>query len=71
MRIPKYITKQYQEGAHGFRKQKRRQVRLAIKAVDELLCGCAYFPSGSGGIETVLKILREIKKELSVSRFGR
>ena len=71
MKIPPFITKQYPDGARGFKKEKRWQLRLLLKALDNLREGSAYFPSGTKHIFEIESACEELQDELSAKRWGR
>ena len=58
--------------AHEFRSEKRRQVRAALKALDELRMGCAYHPdSGGFPVPHLIAQLELLKDAMTVKRWGK
>lgn len=58
--------------AHEFRSEKRKQVRAAIKALEELRMGCAYHPdSGGFPVPHLCAQLELLKDAMSVKRWGK
>ena len=58
--------------ARAFRAAKRRDVRNALKAMDELRVGCAFLPPGAYmNVLAADKLLEDVKAMLSVKRWKR
>ena len=69
--IPDFIKKQYGGTAHGFKAAARARCKKAIRAVNELRMGCAYFPESYYKVELISKTLEDLASELSVRNWGR
>ena len=70
--VPKYVADQYPGGRRGFKATKRRDLRAAIKALEELRLGCACFPDGgSVHVEYAARALASIHKQINARRWGR
>lgn len=69
-RIPKHVVAVY-GSAHAFRAEKRKQVRAAIKAVDALRMGCAFFPCTERPVEAAALALENIRRSLTVKEWGK
>ena len=70
-KVPKHIASQYEDGSHGFRKEKRSQVRELKRILDKLRLGCAYFPCGEGPIEIIENQMNVILDAVSVKHWGK
>ena len=70
-RIPKYVLKNAGcKTTREFKQLKRRQVRIAEKAVLQLMRGSAYVPSGFYTAH-LRRELADIKRDLSIKEWGR
>jgi len=71
-KIPKFLAKRYEEGSHGFRMEKRKQIREINKIVRVFMSGAYYFPDE--GYEAAIELRANVErliKELSVKNWGR
>lgn len=57
--------------AHAFRSEKRRQLRVVRKALEDLRTGCAYFPDGGDAVKLMGQSVDLLTQQLSVKRWGR
>lgn len=58
--------------AHEFRSEKRKEVRQALKALEQLRLGCAYLPdSGSWNVPHIIAAVELLKDAMTVKRWGR
>ena len=64
-----YWAPEYKD-ARGFRAKKRKDVRMALKSIGELRCGCAYTPAQEH-IDAASRHLEAAKSLMSVERWKR
>jgi len=70
--IPKYVLKNAGcKTTREFKQLKRRQVREAKKAVNELMKGAVHLPSLGLGLVTAYWKLEAVERELSIEEWGR
>jgi hypothetical protein len=71
MTIPKYcLNNMGLETARQFKSLKRKEVRRALRAVDDLRTGCSFLPSGDTRVQRIQKELDQLKQELAVKNWG-
>jgi len=68
MRPPQYVLDRY-GGLRGFRVSKRAQLQLVWIALSILREGCAFFPSGSKHVETMVNACELLRQEMSVKQW--
>lgn len=56
--------------AREWKSLKRKQARIARKAIDDLRCGCAYFPLGGHDVQEADEAIDRIIEEISVKSWG-
>ena len=69
--IPRRISSQYHDGVHGFRKQKRREIKVLKKGIDQLRQGCFFYPCGANPIYALEKEAKILTDSLSVKNWGK
>jgi hypothetical protein len=67
-KVPRWISEQYENGARGFKEEKRAQLRVVVKAFEDFRLGCAYLPCGSSD---AFVALRHIQRAISIAEWGR
>ena len=70
-KVPKHISSQYEKGGHGFRSEKRQQLRYLKKVLDNFRTGCAYFPCGTVPVDNIEEQVAILQQSLSVKTWGR
>lgn len=70
-KIPRFITEQCVNGAHGFRMTKRRLVRQLARLLGDLRFGCYYMPTGNREVKKIDRALENMREALSVKNWGR
>ena len=71
MKIPRYVSEKYFNGARDFKSEKRQQLKVLLKALDDFRCGCAYLPSGSRDVQRIAEILQRVQSDISTKNWGR
>jgi len=70
-KIPDYALKNSRTyTSRKFKSLKRKQLRMAIKALSDLQGGCAYFPNSSTDVDAARKALELIKDDVSIKNWG-
>lgn len=69
-RVPNFICEMY-GSAHKFRANKRLMVARMLKDAGELRRGSAHFPDGAKRSQEIVRLLEELRKELSTRSWGR
>ena len=54
-----------------FKSMKRYQIKQMLRNLDTLRGGCAYLPSGPDKVEQIERLLKEMRDECSVKKWGR
>ncbi len=71
MAIPRHALKNSKcKSSREWKSLKRKQARLAKRAIDDLRQGCAYFPSDSYDVEDAAASIDRIIDDISVENFG-
>ena len=71
MKIPRYVSERYFLGARDFKSEKRQQLKVLLKALDDLRCDCASLPSGLGDVGRIAEIAQRMQREMSIKNWGR
>lgn len=66
--LPDHVKKDFPT-MHAWRSHKRRQAKIARRAVHDLLIGCAFTPARQIGV--ILGEMDRVIEELSVKNWGR
>jgi len=69
-RVPKFLADQF-GGSQAYRAKKRKEARAALKAIDKLRFGCAYFPGGKFDVAIAEEAIIRVIKDISSRNWGR
>jgi len=69
-RVPKFLVALF-GSSHAFRSKKRKEARAALKAINKLRGGCAYFPGGNFDANLAEEAIIRVIKDISSRNWGR